>query len=163
MGVIVPKDSSIFRGAGEACKTGWLVPRMRRLRGVAESLTYYLVCNQLASLFSSHCFALLPTHSRRSFCRIDRRRFRQSRGVLCWLRSSPCCCSRYRPNACLYIFIIASTSSSYWAQLHSMEGCTDWKRSLCSRTDITVFPSCLGSRRLRSCALFSSVYYSIFD
>ncbi len=95
------------RQAKEACKTGGLVPRMRRLRGVAGSLTYYLVCD----LFSSHCFALLPTHPRRSSCRIDRRRFRQSRGVLRWLCSSPCC-SRYRPNACLYIFIIASTSSS---------------------------------------------------
>ncbi len=101
----------LFLQKKEACKTSGLVPRMRRLRGVAGSLTYYLVCDQLAFLFSSYCFALLPVHPRRSSCRIDRRRFRQPRGVLCWLRSSPCC-SRYRPNACLYIFIIASTSSS---------------------------------------------------
>jgi hypothetical protein len=79
--------------------------------GWIAHILYYLVCNQPASLFSSHCFALLPAHPRRSSCRIDRRRFRQPRGVLCWLRSSPCC-SRYRPNACLYILFIASTSSS---------------------------------------------------
>jgi len=84
---------------------------MRRLRSVTKLLIYYLVYNQLVSLFSSYCFALLFIYSRRSFCRIDRRRFWQPRGVLCWFRSSPCC-SRYRPNASLYIFIIASTSSS---------------------------------------------------
>ncbi len=43
--------------------TGGLVPRMRRLRGVAGSFTYCLVCDQLASLFLSHCFALLRSCS----------------------------------------------------------------------------------------------------
>jgi len=82
---------------------------MRRLRVVTGSLTYYLVCNQLVSLFSSNCFALLPAYSRRSFCRKYRRRFCQPRGVLCRASSSPYC-SRYRSDACF--FIIASTSSS---------------------------------------------------
>jgi hypothetical protein len=58
-------QTHLLRFNKEACTTGALVPRMRRLRDVAGSSTYNVVCDQLATLLSSHCFALLPTRPRR--------------------------------------------------------------------------------------------------
>jgi len=97
------------RGLKEACMTGGLVPRMRRLRGVAGSFTYYLLQHVINPLSSPLLFSLLRAFAKlplwpsflQDCCFVAvgaafgasfglwRRPVLGLWGVLCWLRSSP--------------------------------------------------------------------------
>lgn len=58
---------------------------------VLGHLPFYSICDQFVSLFPSPCCNLLPVHSSRCSCRIDKRRFRQFEDIWYWLRNSSCC------------------------------------------------------------------------